>query len=85
MFGYMQDVLVWGVVLSVIAIVAAIAAEDRGKHLLRVLLGLAPREHKIDILGTVPRDNGDWRLVGTLAEEDRVASDRAGRAAERVG
>lgn len=85
MFGYMQDVLVWGVVLSLFAIAAAFAAEDRGKHLLRVLLGLTPRGHKIDILGSVPRDNGDWRLVGTLAEVDRIASDRAGRATERVG
>ncbi len=86
---YRFDVIAWGIVLSVLAICAAFAAEGRGVHLLRLLLGLTPKNRGLDLLGSVPRDEGDWRVIDKLSEidavseRDRVAADRAGRSVER--
>jgi len=66
MFSYMADVLAWCVVISFIAFGFAFAAEGRGVHVLRVVLGLAPRKHGLDAFTSVPRDEGDWRLVEML-------------------
>ncbi len=71
MFSYMADVLAWCVVISFAAFVIAFAAEGRGTHILRVLLGLAPRKHGLDNFTSVPRDEGDWRLVEVLDDSRR--------------
>ncbi len=71
MFRYMTDVLAWCVVISFIAFGLAFAAEGRGLHVLRVVLGLAPRKHGLDNFTSVPRDEGDWRLVEVLDDSRR--------------
>jgi hypothetical protein len=70
-FSYMADVLAWCVVISFVAFGFAFAAEGRGVHVLRVLLGLAPRKQGLDALTSVPRDEGDWRLVEVLDDTRR--------------
>lgn len=77
-FGYMFDVLAWGIVLSLFAIALALFAEGRGSHAIRVLLGLKPREEALDVFATLERDEGDWQLVGGLSEIDRESADRSG-------
>lgn len=66
MFSSMATVLAWGVVISFVAFGFAFAAEGRGVHVLRVLLGLAPRKQGLDNFTSVPRDEGDWHLVDVL-------------------
>ncbi len=73
MFHAMMDVLAWGVVISFIAFALAFFAEGRGLHLLRVLLGLAPRKEGLDNFTSVPRDEGDWDMVDVLSDEDAKA------------
>ncbi|NTV40219.1 MAG: hypothetical protein HGA51_09765 [Demequinaceae bacterium] len=82
-FGYMFDVLAWGIVLSLFAIALAFFAEGRGSHAIRVLLGTKPRKDGLDVFATLQRDEGDWQVVGRLADTDREPSERAGL--ERVG
>ena len=67
-FSYMTDVLVWGFVVTAVACGFAFAAEGRGAHLVRVVLGLEPRKHGLDNFTSVPRDEGDWRVVGVLED-----------------
>lgn len=71
MFSYMADVLAWCVVISFVAFGIAFAAEGRGAHVLRVVLGLAPRKQGLDNFTSVPRDEGDWRLVEVLDDSRR--------------
>lgn len=71
MFSYMADVLAWCVVISFVAFGIAFAAEGRGTHVLRVVLGLAPRKQGLDNFTSVPRDEGDWRLVEVLDDSRR--------------
>lgn len=73
MFHYMLDVLAWGVAISFLAFVVAFASEGRGQHLVRVILGLAPRKQGLDNFTSVPRDEGDWRLVEVLDDTVRPA------------
>ncbi len=67
----MIDVIAWAVAFSFLAIIFAFAAEGRGAHLMRVLLGLAPRKEGLEAFESVPRDDGDWRLIGALEEPQR--------------
>lgn len=71
MFRYMIDIIAWAVALSFLAFILAFAAEGRGAHLMRVLLGLAPRKHGLEAFESVPRDDGDWRLISALEEPQR--------------
>lgn len=74
MFSYMFDVLAWAVAISFVAFVIAFAAEGRGTHVMRVVLGLTPRKQGLDNFTSVPRDEGDWRLVEVL--DDTVRPER---------
>ena len=79
-FGYMFDVLAWGIVLSLVSIGLAFFAEGRGSHVIRLLLGTKSREDALDVFATLERDEGDWQLVGKLSEIDRESADRTGLA-----
>ncbi|MBC7297429.1 MAG: hypothetical protein H5T82_00810 [Demequina sp.] len=68
MFRYMIDVIAWAVTFSFLAFALAFLAEGRGMHLMRVVLGLAPRKQGLEAFETVPRDEGDWRVISSLEE-----------------
>lgn len=70
MFHAMMDVLAWGVAISFVAFALAFFAEGRGLHLLRVVLGLAPRKDGLDNFTSVPRDEGDWAVVDVLSDDE---------------
>ena len=78
MFGYMFDVLAWGIVLSLFSIALAFFAEGRGSYAMRVVLGMKPSKDGLDVFATLSRDEGDWQLLGGLSEVDRASADRAG-------
>ena len=71
MFHYMIDVIAWAVAFSFLAFIFAFFAEGRGLHLMRIVLGLAPRKQGIEAFESVPRDDGDWRVVSSLEEPQR--------------
>ncbi len=71
MFRYMIDVIAWAVAFSFLAFILAFMAEGRGMHLMRVVLGLAPRKQGLEAFESVPRDDGDWRMVSSLEEPQR--------------
>lgn len=72
MFRYMIDVIAWAVAFSFFAFILAFFAEGRGMHLMRIVLGLAPRKQGLEAFESVPRDDGDWRLVASLEEPERT-------------
>lgn len=67
-FHYMLGVIAWAVTFSFLAFILAFFAEGRGMHLMRVVLGLAPRKQGLEAFETVPRDEGDWRVIAPLEE-----------------
>ncbi len=71
MFRYMIDITAWAVMLSFLSFILAFAAEGRGAHLMRVALGLAPRKQGLEAFESVPRDDGDWRVISELEEPQR--------------
>lgn len=71
MFRYMIDVIAWAVAFSFIAFILAFFAEGRGMHLMRIVLGLAPRKQGLEAFESVPRDDGDWRVISSLEEPQR--------------
>ncbi len=73
MFRYMIDVTAWAVAFSFLAFILAFFAEGRGMHLMRIVLGLAPRKQGLEAFESVPRDDGDWRMVSDLEEPRRRA------------
>lgn len=68
MFRYMADVMVWGMLLSLGVIVAAVMAENRGWHVVRMFLGVADRNQGLDLYAEVARPEASWDLLGELAE-----------------
>lgn len=75
MFSQMAGTLVVAFVLSGIVFVAAIAAEGRGQHLLRVILGLESDAGKERIFADVERDGNDLRLVSDMARLEEFSRD----------
>jgi hypothetical protein len=73
----MADVLMWGIIVSLIAIAVGAASEGRLQHGLRVLLGLAPRTESFNAYDDVPRPGYDWRLVGRLTDPNPVTGEIA--------
>ncbi len=71
MFRYMIDVTAWAVAFSFLAFILAFFAEGRGMHLMRIVLGLAPRKQGLEAFESVPRDDGDWRVISSLEEPQR--------------
>ncbi len=71
MFRYMIDVIAWAVAFSFLAFTFAFFAEGRGMHLMRIVLGLAPRKQGLEAFESVPRDDGDWRVISSLEEPQR--------------
>lgn len=71
MFRYMIDVIAWAVTFSFLAFILAFFAEGRGMHLMRIVLGLAPRKQGLEAFESVPRDDGDWRVISSLEEPQR--------------
>ena len=80
MFRYMVDVILWAMFLSFVMMGLAFMSEGRGLHLLRVLLGLSARKQGLDAFETVPRDEGEWLVVGGLDENVRMPRTTAARA-----
>jgi hypothetical protein len=68
MFSSTIDITAWAVAFSFLVFVLAFFAEGRGMHLMRILLGLAPRKQGLEAFDSVPRDDGDWRVVSSLEE-----------------
>jgi len=83
MFRYMIDVIAWAVAFSFFAFILAFFAEGRGLHLMRVVLGLAPRKQGLEAFESVPRDDGDWRVVASLEELERTRPVPAANTAPR--
>lgn len=77
MFGYMFDVIAWGIVVSFFAIGLAFLAEGRGSHAARLLLGKRPGKEDLDVFSSLARDEGDWRVVGTLSDIEQVPTERS--------
>lgn len=71
MFRYMIDVIAWAVAFSFLAFILAFFAEGRGMHLMRIVLGLAQRKQGLEAFESVPRDDGDWRVISSLEEPQR--------------
>ena len=72
-FSDMEGALIPAITLSLIVILAAALAEGRGRYLLAILLGVRDKEElKGTMLGDdVPRELGDWSLVGRLDSPTR--------------
>lgn len=77
MFRYMIEVTAWAVAFSFLAFILAFFAEGRGMHLMRIVLGLAPRKQGIETFESVPCDDGDWRVVASLEDPPRRAVSQA--------
>jgi hypothetical protein len=75
MFSQMTGTLSVAFVLSGIIFLAAIAAEGRGQHLLRVLLGLEGTRGKEQIFADVERDGNDLGLVSDMARLEELSRD----------
>jgi hypothetical protein len=73
-FGHMFNVLAWGVVVSLFAIILATLADGRGTHAVKILMGLKNRERGIDWYETLDRGEDDWRLLAKLAEVDMASN-----------
>jgi len=84
MFGHMFEVLAWGVLVSLVAMVFAFLAEGRGPYVINALLGLKRHEGSLDIYETIARDEGDWKLLEALEEADQVAEAHAVHEAARA-
>lgn len=71
MFRYMTDVMMWGVIVTVIACLIGIAAEGRLQHFIRVLIGRSERRESLmetlDRYDEVERPDVNWDFVGTIA------------------
>lgn len=67
MFSQMEGTLIVAFILSGIVFLAALAAEGRGQHLLRIILGVNGERHTEQIFADVERDDNDLRLVGDMA------------------
>lgn len=91
MLSSMFTVIAWAVAVSFLAFILAFFSEGRGAHLMRVALGLAPRKRGLEAFETVPRDEGDWRLLSVLEQPQRQSrpapnfSNREDDAARRPG
>lgn len=73
MFSTMAGMLTVAMVLSGIVFIAAIAAEGRGHHLLRVMLGLEGARGKQQIFADVEREGNDLRLVSDMARLEEAS------------
>lgn len=80
MFNHIEGILIALLVLAVVVVLAAFAAEGRGERLLRLARGEEPRgplrEHLYDELDR-PADSLD--VVGRLGSVDRHELTHAGR------
>ena len=74
MFDAMAGPLTVAIALAVVLMVAAILAEGRARHIMRLMLGIRSREDLDQVLAPVPRGEGDWELVrGVDSQPDRPA------------
>jgi hypothetical protein len=62
----MEATFIWGIVFSAIACGAAIAADGRGRHGLKVLLGMAPRTENLNAYDDIPRPDEQWDFIGYI-------------------
>jgi hypothetical protein len=65
-FSHMEATFIWGILFSAIACGAAIAADGRGRHGLKVLLGMAPRTENLNAYDDVPRPDEQWDFIGYI-------------------
>lgn len=75
MFSHMEGTLIMAFVLSGIVFVAALAAEGRGQHLLRILLRVDGATKKQQIFADVERADNDLRLVRDMARLEERSHD----------
>ena len=74
MFSSMLGPLSLIITLAVIVMLVAVLSEGRGRHILRLVLGIRPRQDVDQILAPVPRPESDWSLVAQVdARRDRPA------------
>lgn len=83
MFGHMFNVLAWGVVVSLFAIILATLADGRAAHAVKIFMGLKNRDRGIDWYETLDRGEDDWRLLAALEDEDMALTDGAADAVRR--
>lgn len=69
-FGYMVEVVAWGVAVSVVAFVMALAAEGRGRHALNVVMRRDGGQRTLEQFREVPRGDGDWSMFAGLDTAD---------------
>jgi hypothetical protein len=67
MFSHMEGTLIVAFILSCLVFLAAVAAEGRGQHLLRVMLGLEGERNKEQMFAKIEREENDLRLVRDMA------------------
>ena len=74
MFSSMVDTLTIAGVLSALVMLVALLAEGRGRHAVRVLLGLRTRATLEQVMTEVPRNESDWDLLEHVnSRPDRAA------------
>lgn len=66
--SHMVTTFIWGGLLSLLACAVAVLSEGRGRHALKVLLGLAPRTEKLNAYDDVPRPDAQWDVIGYLTD-----------------
>jgi hypothetical protein len=71
----MQGMLVVAMLLAFAVMLAALAAEGRGQHFLRVVLGLTPRRGADHMYDEIARDGDNWDVVASLEETQESRSD----------
>lgn len=73
MFSNMASTLTIALVLSGIVFVAAIAAEGRGQHMLRIILGLEGEGGKEQMFADVERKDNNPGLVNDMARFEELS------------
>lgn len=74
MFSSMLGLLTAAAVLSAVVMLAAVVAEGRGRHILRLLFGVRERGDADQVFAPVARDEDDWSLVTAVdSTPDRAA------------
>ncbi|WP_062208155.1 hypothetical protein [Demequina oxidasica] len=75
MFSNMESTLTIAFILSAIVFIAAVAAEGRGQHLLRIMLGLEGDRGKEQLFADVDRQDNNLRLVTDMSRLEEFSRD----------
>lgn len=75
MFSQMSGVLTVAMVISGVVFMAAVLAEGRGHHMLRIMLGLEGNRGKQQLFADVEREENNLRLISTMARLEEFSRD----------